>query len=121
MTARVVREPMGRFECVASPCIWILPAFVPVCSSLLVPVWFVCFVGLSLIHSLPVSASFEAPQRVSAAQNRTFQRASDAASHGSSRALVPSCGSRQTRVQRPLRETTSCLYSDVQFKRKKAP
>ena len=103
MTARVVREPMGRFECVASPCIWILPAFVPVCSSLLVPVWFVCFVGLSLIHSLPVSASFEAAPRAFAAQNRTFRCASVAVSHASSCALVPSYGSRQTRVQRPLR------------------
>ena len=96
------------------------------CPSLLVvacPSVVCVSVGLSLIHSLPVSASFEAPQRVSAAQNRTFQRASDAASHGSSRALVPSCGSRHTRVQRPLRETThracTVMYYLKEKKRRK--
>ena len=103
MTARVLREPMGRLERVDSPCIWIVSALVSESSSLLVPVWFVCFVGLSLIHSLPVSASFEAAPRAFAAQNRTFRCASAAVSHASSCALVPSYGSRQTRVQRPLR------------------
>ena len=42
MTARVLREPMGRLERVDSPCIWIVSAWASESSSLLVPVWFVC-------------------------------------------------------------------------------
>ena len=103
MTARVLREPMGISKRADSPCIWIVSALVSECSSLLVPDWFLCFVGCSVIHYLLLTASFEAPRRVSAAHNRTIHRASHAASHGSSCQLVPSYGSRQTRVQRPLR------------------